>query len=126
MEYVKELDHFELNSPSVITLGKFDGVHRGHRKLIGRVKEIGRQKDLKTVIFTFDISPQVRMGAMKASMLMTNRERYNILLSILEEGEAGIRSFCAGWADSAALRWRCWRRKKTGNGISAAAISAKS
>ena len=82
MEYVKELDHFELNSPSVITLGKFDGVHRGHRKLIGRVKEIGRQKDLKTVIFTFDISPQVRMGAMKASMLMTNRERYNILRSM--------------------------------------------
>ena len=82
MEYVKELDHFELNSPSVITLGKFDGVHKGHRKLIGRVKEIGRQKDLKTVIFTFDISPQVRMGAMKASMLMTNRERYNILRSM--------------------------------------------
>ena len=82
MEYVKELDHFELNSTSVITLGKFDGVHRGHRKLIGRVKEIGRQKDLKTVIFTFDISPQVRMGAMKASMLMTNRERYNILRSM--------------------------------------------
>ena len=43
MEYVKELDHFELNSHSVITLGKFVGVHRGHRKLIGRVKDIGRQ-----------------------------------------------------------------------------------
>ena len=79
MEYVKKLDDFELKGQSVITLGKFDGVHRGHKKLIHRVQKIGREQGLKTVIFTFDVSPQARMGAIKAGMLMTNQERYQIL-----------------------------------------------
>mgnify|MGYP004449588721 CR=1 FL=1 len=82
MDYIKNLNHFKLNRSSVITVGKFDGIHKGHRKLISRVKEIGRQRGLKTVIFTFDISPQIRVSTMKESMLMTNQERYNILYSI--------------------------------------------
>ena len=53
MEYItKDLD-FQLNSNTAITLGKFDGLHRGHMKLINRVLEVGRS-GLETVIFAFD------------------------------------------------------------------------
>ncbi len=45
----------------VITLGKFDGVHLGHQFLLGRAKQIARQKQLKFYVFTFDTN---QSGAM--------------------------------------------------------------
>lgn len=75
MRYIRKTLDFETEKPSVITLGKFDGVHRGHRKLIQRILEIGKKDDLETVIFTFDVSPQVKFGQRKPQMLLTNEER---------------------------------------------------
>ncbi|QOV18299.1 bifunctional riboflavin kinase/FAD synthetase [Blautia liquoris] len=75
MEYIKNTLNFETRSPSVITLGKFDGVHLGHRKLINRILEIGKRDGLLTVIFTFDASPQVTLGYRKPQTLLSNEER---------------------------------------------------
>lgn len=74
MIYTTNIPHFSQNSRSVITLGKFDGLHRGHQKLINRVLEIGRG-DYKTVIFTFDVSPLIKLGKKKQKYLLTNEER---------------------------------------------------
>ena len=58
MYIIKDSFDFTVNHGTVITLGKFDGVHRGHQALIGRVKayaashkSLGRSP--KTVVFTF-------------------------------------------------------------------------
>lgn len=75
MKHITELDNFTNERPSVVTLGKFDGVHRGHRKLLARVHEIARSRGYDAAVFTFSVSPQVQMGARKAKMLMTNSER---------------------------------------------------
>ena len=72
MEYIQELDEYNGTDPCVVTLGKFDGVHKGHRKLIARVKEIAREHGWRTAVFTFQVSPQVCMGARRPKMLMTN------------------------------------------------------
>ena len=82
MEYVKRLEDIKVKKSGVVTLGKFDGVHRGHRKLIERVLQIGKKEDCETAVFTFDVSPQVRMGSAKAKMLMTNEERRSLLKEI--------------------------------------------
>jgi len=37
------------NSPKVVTLGNFDGVHIGHKELINRAVELGLQKNLPTL-----------------------------------------------------------------------------
>ena len=34
MEYIHGTEDFKLDKPSAVTLGKFDGVHLGHQKLI--------------------------------------------------------------------------------------------
>ena len=75
MDYQKSIDNFISGKDSVVTLGKFDGVHRGHRKLLNRVHEIARNRGLQAAVFTFSISPQIRLGTRDAGMLMTNEER---------------------------------------------------
>lgn len=51
----KTLD-FQLNESTAVVLGKFDGVHLGHRFLLAKLRE-QQAKGLKTVVFTFDKSP---------------------------------------------------------------------
>lgn len=75
MRYITDLKALKNMEPCVITLGKFDGVHRGHQKLIRLVQEIGCEKGWKTAAFTFDVSPQVKMGMRRSQLLMTNEER---------------------------------------------------
>ena len=43
MKYITKNLDFQLDKRSVVTLGKFDGVHTGHSKLINRVMEIGKE-----------------------------------------------------------------------------------
>lgn len=75
MKYITDLNALNTFSPSVITLGKFDGVHIGHQKLIRLVKEIGEANGWDTAVFTFDVSPQVKLGMSRHLFLMTNEER---------------------------------------------------
>lgn len=46
-------------APSVVTLGNFDGVHRGHRAVLKLVVDTARQHDLKAVAVTFDPHPRL-------------------------------------------------------------------
>lgn len=43
--------------PTVATLGNFDGVHRGHRAVLGTVVDLARQRGLAAVAVTFDPHP---------------------------------------------------------------------
>ena len=78
MKYMKDTLDFQLNRRSVVTLGKFDGLHRGHDKLISRTIELGK-KGYETVVFTFDVSPLVKLGTKITRTLITNEERKILL-----------------------------------------------
>lgn len=41
----------------VVALGKFDGVHRGHRRLLGAVLREARRLEAPAVVVTFDVHP---------------------------------------------------------------------
>jgi riboflavin kinase/FMN adenylyltransferase len=43
--------------PSVVTIGKYDGVHLGHRGLVDQVLAIAAERGLASVIITFDRNP---------------------------------------------------------------------
>ncbi|MBI3536712.1 MAG: bifunctional riboflavin kinase/FAD synthetase [Chloroflexi bacterium] len=53
MEIIRDLTSTHLNRPTVLTIGSFDGVHRGHRHLIAQVvtraQEIGAASGLITL-----------------------------------------------------------------------------
>lgn len=43
--------------PSAVTVGKFDGVHLGHRAVIGRLLSVAGREGLSSVVVTFDRNP---------------------------------------------------------------------
>ncbi len=60
--------------PSAVTLGKFDGLHLGHRKLIGEVLKAG-EDGLETVAFTFSLPPRTFTEREMQPVLLTRREK---------------------------------------------------
>jgi len=53
----RDLNSFDAQNP-VLTIGTFDGVHLGHRKIIARLNELAKQVRGESVIFTFDPHPR--------------------------------------------------------------------
>ncbi|HOW00544.1 MAG TPA: bifunctional riboflavin kinase/FAD synthetase [Rhodoglobus sp.] len=43
--------------PSVVTIGKFDGVHEGHRAMVHRLRTTAAARGLASVVVTFDRNP---------------------------------------------------------------------
>lgn len=43
--------------PSAVTIGKFDGMHRGHRAVISRLLGIAAERGLTSTVMTFDRNP---------------------------------------------------------------------
>ena len=60
MIYLRGTTDFNIEESTVITFGKFDGIHRGHRLLLDTVLE-KKADDLKAVVFTFDIPPRKKV-----------------------------------------------------------------
>lgn len=76
MEYIRQSVTFEIKGPTVLSLGKFDGLHRGHELLIEYMaKKKQEEKELKAVIFTFDIPPRERVQDIQAQVLTTGAEK---------------------------------------------------
>ena len=68
------------NIPSVITVGTFDGIHLGHRKLIEKVLDISKSENLRSIVLTFDPHPRVVLNNDNNISLLTTLEEKNSLL----------------------------------------------
>lgn len=79
MQYIKGLEACRVVGRSAVTLGKFDGLHLGHRKLVDMVKEYGRQDDIKSIVCAFDMSELYEKKGMTPEILMTKAERMSRL-----------------------------------------------
>ncbi|WP_298541909.1 bifunctional riboflavin kinase/FAD synthetase [uncultured Aquimarina sp.] len=71
---------YDNQTPSVVTIGTFDGVHIGHKKIIERLVEAAKRNNLESVILTF--FPHPRMVLQKDTnikLINTIEERIQIL-----------------------------------------------
>ena len=57
MKIHRDLNNFYAQNP-VLTVGTFDGVHLGHRKIIARLHDLAKDINGESVIFTFDPHPR--------------------------------------------------------------------
>ena len=70
----------KVTEPTAVTIGKFDGIHRGHELLAGMIRE-KRKQGLKSLIVTFSMTPRVLFSdeAEQAKTLITSEERAFLL-----------------------------------------------
>ncbi|NTW68356.1 MAG: bifunctional riboflavin kinase/FAD synthetase [Chlorobiaceae bacterium] len=67
---------------SVVTIGSFDGVHKGHRMIIARLVTLARSRQLRSVVVTFEPHPRrVLKGVVSGplGLLTTLEEKINLL-----------------------------------------------
>ena len=67
----------------VVTIGAFDGVHRGHQRVVERARQVAREKNLPLVVITFDPHPDevVRPGT-HPPFLTTPRRQAELLAGL--------------------------------------------
>lgn len=70
--------------PSAVTIGNFDGVHRGHRQILRRVKALAAEHGWKASVLTFDPHPTRVVAPDRTPPLLTVPERRVRLME--EEG----------------------------------------
>ena len=71
--------NFNIDSGTAVAIGKFDGVHLGHRKIIQTLSEVSRNMKLKNVVYTFDKNPKLVLNNEKFTPRMTNEEKSKAL-----------------------------------------------
>lgn len=79
MEYIHGVNDFTLEKATAVTLGKFDGVHMGHQKLISIVKEKAAEYGLLSAAYTFDRIPLSICPQRHQHFITTNSERRMIM-----------------------------------------------
>lgn len=75
MKHIYGIKNIKLLEESIVILGNFDGIHIGHQKLFKKAKEVGKEKGLKTVLFSFYPHPSWVLGNNPASLLTTREEK---------------------------------------------------
>ncbi|OUP84823.1 riboflavin biosynthesis protein RibF [Lachnoclostridium sp. An169] len=65
MQYITDLNSHQWKKRTAVTLGKFDGLHRGHQKLVEKIREYGND-GCESVVCAFDMGRET---------LMTKEER---------------------------------------------------
>lgn len=70
--------------PSALTIGNFDGVHSGHRRILRRVRELADLRRWKPSVLTFDPHPTRVVAPGRVPLLMTSPDRRAELMR--EEG----------------------------------------
>lgn len=74
MEIIANTTDFNLNRETAVAIGKFDGVHIGHRRLLEEILK-QKQQGLAAVVFTFDPPPSVYFGSTDGKVLTTREEK---------------------------------------------------
>lgn len=89
MEIVKKLDNLIYDKPSVIAIGKFDGLHLGHIKLINEALEIANSNNYSLIVLSINNND---------SVILTDEEKidflskFNIDLLILSPLNNGLKN----------------------------------
>lgn len=68
-------------SGAAVTIGAYDGVHRGHRAVISRVRELATDRGLRTAVVTFDRHPAAVVRPQSAPKLLTDLDQKLELLA---------------------------------------------
>src|SRR5277367_6802151 len=72
MKIYHNIDEFSRLNNAVVTIGTFDGMHMGHRKIISGIKDMAETFGGETVILTFFPHPRMILHPEDESLKMIN------------------------------------------------------
>ena len=84
MEILKSLNKFEKQSSSIVTIGSYDGIHRGHFGILSSVTHHANALSIPSILVTFDPHPRhiLDPGADKLSLIMGMEQKLEIIDSL--------------------------------------------
>jgi riboflavin kinase/FMN adenylyltransferase len=85
MQHIQSLENVQLERPSIVTVGMFDGVHRGHQHLVKRLVEAAHASDRAAVVMTFFPHPDTVIRNIQGPYYLTSPDERAALL-----GELGV------------------------------------
>ncbi|RKM62119.1 bifunctional riboflavin kinase/FAD synthetase [Butyrivibrio sp. CB08] len=74
MQIISRIDELNISDRTAIAMGKFDGIHLGHKKLLSKILE-EKQDGLKATVFTFEPSPEEFFVGHRVKQLFTRDEK---------------------------------------------------
>ena len=82
-DYVRGIDQLPKDTRLAVTVGVFDGVHRGHQQVFRVLEETARRLGALPVAVTFDPHPDAVVTGQAPDMLMDRRERIERISRLL-------------------------------------------
>lgn len=99
MKTINNLHDYSSHTPLALSIGMFDGVHRGHQTIIGNLNEIAHDKGLESAILTFWPHPRTVFNPCDDLKLLNTIEEKTYLLKkngvqhlFLKEFDEGFRN----------------------------------
>jgi riboflavin kinase / FMN adenylyltransferase len=70
------------STPSIVSIGNFDGMHLGHQKLMNYCRKLKQQTTYSIIVITFNPSPRIFFKQQKPfEKISNNQEKWNLLTS---------------------------------------------
>ncbi len=80
VRHLSDVPHGDLADGSVVTIGSYDGLHPGHRRLLDRVMAEARARGMLSVVMSFEPTPKEFFAAdAPPARLMRFREKFEAL-----------------------------------------------
>ena len=59
MKIFRSIEDYHINQITILTIGTFDGVHEGHKKILNKLMSTSKKKSLSSVVLTFFPHPRI-------------------------------------------------------------------
>ncbi len=79
MDTIKTIEEIYKIEKSVITIGNFDGLHKGHRVLINKTVQVAKENNYKSIVFTFSNHPANYFSPGTIKNIVTNERKLELL-----------------------------------------------
>jgi len=83
LKIVNSIKSFSANKPTIVTIGTFDGVHLGHKKILEQIVENAHSQNCESLVLTFFPHPRTILQAdSEMKQLNTLAEKTNLLSAL--------------------------------------------
>lgn len=69
-QVIQDWRDIDQTEPTILVLGYFDGIHKGHQQLFQRARQLADQSGLKVALLTFPESPQLAFSRFRPDLLL--------------------------------------------------------